>query len=103
MLKFTLLRSFLAGMMILFAPLTLTAQELPGSSSVVMQVDINTADAQTLAETLVGVGMVRAKEIVAYREMFGKFRSIDELTAVQGIGAATVEKNRHLIMAVDNQ
>ncbi|MDE0731576.1 MAG: helix-hairpin-helix domain-containing protein [Pseudohongiella sp.] len=32
-------------------------------------------------------GIVKAQEIVASRETFDKFRSIDELTDVEGIGA----------------
>ena len=68
----------------------------------VAMVDINTADAATLAATLDGIGLVKAQEIVAYREMFGKFQSVDELAEVQGIGVATVEKNRHRIAIVKN-
>jgi competence protein ComEA len=45
---------------------------------------------------------VKAREIIAYREMFGKFRSIDELIDVQGIGSGTIEKNRHLILIVND-
>lgn len=57
-------------------------------------VDINTADAAELARVLVGVGPVRAEGIVAHREKFGPFTSIDELRYVNGIGAATIERNR---------
>jgi len=96
--KFSLIRSFLAAMLIVLAPFTLSAQEMPVNSSVAVKIDINSADAQTIAKGLVGVGMVRAKEIVAYRDMFGNFQSLDELTAVTGVGAATVDKNRHLLL-----
>ena len=65
-------------------------------------VDINTADAATLAETLDGVGMARALEIVAYREAHGKFRTVEQLAEVNGIGMATVEKNRHRIVIGSN-
>jgi competence protein ComEA len=68
----------------------------------VLQLDINSADAITIAAALEGVGMVRAQDIVAYREMYGKFRSIDELAEVQGIGSATIEKNRHRILIISN-
>jgi len=96
--KFSLIRSFLAAMLIVLAPFTLSAQEMPVNSSDAVKIDINSADAQTIAKGLVGVGMVRAKEIVAYRDMFGNFQSLDELTAVTGVGAATVDKNRHLLL-----
>ncbi|MDP6652073.1 MAG: helix-hairpin-helix domain-containing protein, partial [Gammaproteobacteria bacterium] len=52
--------------------------------------------------SLEGIDMVKAREIVSYREMFGRFRSVDELIEVQGIGEATVEKNRHRIVIVNN-
>jgi competence protein ComEA len=57
-------------------------------------VDINTADAQTLAAAMVGVGEKRAEAIVIYREEHGPFRSIDDLIQVSGIGTHTLEANR---------
>lgn len=49
-------------------------------------VDINTADAKAIAKVMKGVGMEKAEAIVAYREKNGKFKSIDELSKVKGIG-----------------
>jgi competence protein ComEA len=57
-------------------------------------VDINTADAATLAKELEGVGMVRAKAIVEYREKNGQFRSVDEILNVKGIGPQVLEQNK---------
>lgn len=57
-------------------------------------VDINTADAATLADALNGVGEKKAATIVAHREAHGPFRSVEDLAEVQGIGNGTVEKNR---------
>lgn len=65
------------------------------------QVDINHADARTLAESLEGVGLVKAEAIVAYRTVHGPFRKPEDLTRVQGIGAKTVEANRHAIVIVE--
>ncbi len=59
----------------------------------VMAVNVNEADAETIANTLVGVGYLRAQAIVNYREKHGRFYSAEELTAVKGIGQSTVEKN----------
>lgn len=59
-----------------------------------MSVNINTADAQTLATALDGVGASRAKAIVEYREAHGPFRSVDDLAQVKGIGARVVDANR---------
>lgn len=57
-------------------------------------VDLNTADVETLAEELDGVGEVRAQAIIEYRQEHGEFESVGEFTEVSGIGAATLNKNR---------
>jgi competence protein ComEA len=57
-------------------------------------VDINTADAATIAKELQGIGLSRAQAIVAYREKNGAFRNADELRKIKGIGAKVLEKNR---------
>jgi competence protein ComEA len=57
-------------------------------------VDINTADATTLAAEIKGVGDKRAQAIVQYREDHGKFKSVDDLANVKGIGNKTVDANR---------
>ena len=70
----------------------------PNTKVTIQQVvDINLADAATIAEAMDGVGMVKAQEIVAYREQYGKFASIDQLLEVRGIGMATLDQNRHRI------
>ncbi|NII10064.1 helix-hairpin-helix domain-containing protein [Oleiagrimonas sp. C23AA] len=57
-------------------------------------VDVNHADAATIAASLDGVGMAKAKAIVAYRKANGPFKSVEALTKVKGIGPATVSHNR---------
>ena len=61
-------------------------------------VDLNTADAATLARELKGIGPARAEAIVAWREANGPFKSAEDLVLVQGIGARVVEDNRELIV-----
>lgn len=61
------------------------------------RININTASVDALAEILNGVGPKKAAAIVAHREEHGPFKTIDELAKVNGIGSATIEKNRHLI------
>jgi competence protein ComEA len=56
-------------------------------------VDINTADAETLAAELQGVGMARARAIVEYRESQGPFSRPEDLLAVRGVGPAILEQN----------
>jgi comEA protein len=48
-------------------------------------ININTATAQELI-ALPGIGKTKAAAIVAYREEHGKFKTVDELTDVPGIG-----------------
>ena len=57
-------------------------------------VDINTADAATIAKELQGIGPNLAQAIVAYREKNGAFRNTDELRKIKGIGAKVLERNR---------
>ena len=58
------------------------------------QVNINTADADTLSSELSGVGLSKAEAIVAYREQHGPYKQVEDLTNVKGIGIATIEKNK---------
>lgn len=60
-------------------------------------VDINTADAATLAAGINGVGPSRAAAIIAYRQANGPFASVDELTAIRGIGPKLLERNREVL------
>ena len=57
------------------------------------QVDINTADAETISAELSGIGLTKAKAIVEYRQKHGPFSSPEDLSLVKGIGERTVEKN----------
>ena len=62
------------------------------TSSFAVMININKADAETIAENLVGIS--KAKAIVEYRQENGKFESVEELTNVKGIGEKTLDKNR---------
>jgi competence protein ComEA len=67
------------------------------SSGVVAVVNINSADASTLAQTLKGVGKSRAEEIVRYREAYGPFYSMEDLLEVRGVGKSILNNNRKRI------
>ncbi len=71
----------------------------PAAAAVVQAqlVNINTADAATLAAGLRGVGLSRAEDIIRYRETYGPFGAVEELVDVKGIGQATLDKNRAVI------
>ncbi|MDH5632991.1 MAG: helix-hairpin-helix domain-containing protein [Gammaproteobacteria bacterium] len=61
-------------------------------------VNINTADAATIAAELNGVGLKKAEAIVAYRAKNGAFKTAEDLAKVKGIGLKTVSKNRDNIV-----
>ncbi|BFM16519.1 hypothetical protein R50073_27020 [Maricurvus nonylphenolicus] len=63
------------------------------ASPQVMTVNINSADAEVIAEILKGIGLKKAQAIVAWREKHGKFTSLEQLTEIKGIGEATLAKN----------
>ena len=60
-------------------------------------VNVNKADAQTIATSLDGIGLSKAQAIVAYRDAHGPFKSVDDLGNVKGVGAKTLERNRDAI------
>ncbi len=102
MVRSTFLQAVFAACLMMCAPVLVAAQAEDSATQQSMQLDINKADAATIAAALDGVGIVKAQEIVAYREMFGNFTSLEELLEVKGIGAATVERNRQRIVIVNN-
>ncbi|MFK7887252.1 MAG: ComEA family DNA-binding protein [Gammaproteobacteria bacterium] len=75
-------------------PLLILVSILLSSAALAGPVNINTADAQTLAEELTGVGLKKAQAIVAYREAHGPFDDLADLAAVKGIGVKLLERNR---------
>ena len=60
-------------------------------------ININTAN-QTELESLPGIGPVKAKAILEYRKKNGGFKSVDELTRVDGIGPVTLKNARNDIV-----
>ena len=68
-----------------------TASERPA-------VDINTADASSLAEVLDGVGLSRARSIIEWREANGPFEDPYDLVQVRGISERIVSLNESRIL-----
>jgi competence protein ComEA len=61
----------------------------PGTND--SRLDLNEATLSQL-ESLPGIGPSKAKAILDYRELHGRYRSVDELLEVKGIGSKMLEK-----------
>ena len=59
-------------------------------------IDINTADKQELMR-IPGIGESKADRIIEYRQIHGRFGSIEELMNVSGIGSGMYEKMKDCI------
>lgn len=64
-------------------------------------VNINAADVESIASALIGIGPAKAQAIVDYREEFGAFVQIQDITNVPGIGMATLDQIKSLITLGD--
>lgn len=89
----TFAMTVLAACLLGFSTLALAKDASVDMNAPAVVVNVNEADAATIANTLVGIGISRAQAIVDYREKHGQFYSAEELTAVKGIGQSTIEKN----------
>jgi competence protein ComEA len=78
-------------LILLFSSSAMSAQ------SSIEKININTANAEQIATTMTGIGDNKAKAIVEYRNSHGKFKSLDDLENVDGVGLKTVEKNKDKI------
>ena len=81
-------------MMIKGLSAALVAATLLAPVAIAGPVDVNTADARTLARELDGVGMAKAEAIVSYREKNGPFKNADDLAKVRGLGKKLIEQNK---------
>lgn len=68
------------------------------SSLLAGKVDINRADAKTLAQNLKGVGDKKARAIIKYRQQHGRFKNINQLLNIKGIGKKILSDNRDNII-----
>ncbi len=74
-----------------FAPTTVFAANESTVNDAVEMVHLNQATAEQL-QGLPGVGPALSARIVEYRTEHGPFSSVDQLTAVKGVGEAKLAK-----------
>lgn len=72
-------------------------QVQPQTVAIGDKLNINTATVAEIQKSLIGIGAKKAEAIVQYREKHGNFTAVEQLLEVQGIGKATLEKNRDRI------
>ena len=71
------------------------------ASAMAAPVNINTADAKTLAENIKGIGPKKAQAIVIYRRENGPFKTIHDLAKVKGIGEKLIARNKSDLLLND--
>lgn len=81
------LKKALVSIVLLF-PLLCIAEE---------RIDINVADVETLM-SIKGIGEKRALAIIDYREQYGPFKSVDDLSEVRGVSESLIERSRELLV-----
>jgi competence protein ComEA len=72
----------------------LIASLMPVAAAWAGPVNLNSADAATLAKELDGIGPAKAAAIVEYRQKNGPFRTPEDLLKVEGIGQKVLDQNR---------
>lgn len=78
-------------------PLLLAAPAAESATGIHELVNVNDSSAEDL--TLIqGVGPVLAERIIAYRDEFGPFDTVDELSNVRGIGGAKLQKIKQQVI-----
>ncbi|MCL2916853.1 ComEA family DNA-binding protein [Shewanella litorisediminis] len=85
--------------------LPLVAEEAPKTDKVpkaevqmpqTSKININTAT-ETELQLLKGIGQAKAKAIVEYRNQYGRFASLEDLTKVAGVGQKVLDDNKDLL------
>jgi competence protein ComEA len=71
------------------------------SMAIATPVNVNSADAKTIADALSGIGQKKAEAIVKYRTEKGPFKTVDDLTNVSGISKKILAKNKNDILLSD--
>lgn len=93
---------FFGGLSMIAAEKVLASQpkatlQLQGQAQPSVMVNVNKATAEELIKVR-GIGPVMAKRIIEHRDKNGAFKSIDDLTQVQGIGGNKLQRIKDQVM-----
>ena len=66
----------------------------------VAKININTADEEILS-SIKGISTKRAAAIISYRDDHGRFKSVDELKQIKGIGTRFIDTNQDRLKIKD--
>jgi competence protein ComEA len=72
------------------------APHVPSENDSYLRLDLNKASVGELM-ALPGIGQVRARAIIAWRDANGPFGRVDDLDRVRGIGPATLDRLRPFV------
>ena len=61
------------------------------SNTSILKINLNTATLEEL-QKIPGIGEVRARAVLSYRDEIGSFQTVDEIQQVPGIKGKTYEK-----------
>ncbi len=78
------------------APLPVSERPDPPAPNMTRRINVNTAS-QAELELLPGIGPALAQRIIDHRTQQGRFRTVDDLDAVKGIGPKVLERLRPLV------
>jgi len=96
-MKNLITKSLALGLIILFSFVSaVSAQGGPSPELEAKKININTAS-QVELQKLPRIGEVVAQRIIEFREKNGKFKKIEELMKVRGIGEKTFDNLKDLI------
>lgn len=66
------------------------------------RININSANADDLSSVVNGIGPAKAAAIVAYRDMHGEFKTLEEILNVPGIGEVTLSRIKPYLALQDS-
>jgi comEA protein len=89
-----MLRRTFARILLLLAAFLALAVSLPAKKKPpAAPINLNTASSEELQQ-VPGIGPVTAEKILQMRKSYGAFKSVDDLSAIRGIGPKRLEKMR---------